>query len=349
MPLCTLGTAFDNDVTMGGVVMRVLVTGGAGYVGSRVSAHLLETGMDVTVFDRLIYGGEGLLSLLDHPRFRFVAGDIRDEDAMRAAISDVDAVVHMAALVGEAACQVDPNATMSINYEGTQLVARVAEEVGVECFVFLSTCSNYGVSDPHVLADEDTPLRPLSLYAESKVLAEKAVLAANDQLATCVLRLGTVCGLSPRMRFNLLINDMARSAALGKKISIYSPDAWRPFLHIRDAARVILHCLTVSSASVCGQVFNVVGENFPKRQLAELVLTHFPGVMVEQTDTTADPRDYRVTADRIALQLGFRPAHTIEEAFLEVATAVRCGVFNDPHRPIYEALPDIMHLHVREP
>lgn len=325
--------------------MRVLVTGGAGYVGSRVSAHLLEAALEVVVFDRLIYGGEGILSFLDHPQFHLLAEDIRDENAVRAAISDVNAVVHMAALVGDPACQVDPDSARSINLEGTKLIIRLAKQLGVERFIFVSSCSNYGISNPDVPADEDTPLNPLSLYAKSKVLAEQFVIdAASAQFSACVLRLATVCGLSPRMRFNLLVNDMARSAALGKRISLYGRNAWRPFLHIRDAARVILHCLTVPSGSVLGQVFNVVGENYQKWQLGEIAVKYFPDAMVEATNAEADLRDYRVTAERIAERVGFSPLYKVEEAFLEVASAVTRGVFNDPYCPLYEALPDVRSL-----
>lgn len=325
--------------------MRILVTGGAGYVGSRVSGHLLEAGMEVIVFDRLIYGGEGLLPHLDHPRLRVVAKDIRDQDALRAAMDSVDWVIHMAALVGEPACRVDPESTREINLGGSQFVVDLADELAVKGLLFISTCSNYGVADPNALADEDSPLRPLSLYAETKVLAEQLVLQATKRgLATCVLRLGTICGVSPRMRFNLLVNEMARSAVLGETISIYSPEAWRPFLHIRDAAEVIRYCLMSPVSSLSGQIFNVVGENYQKRQLAALVLKHFSEATVKTSNGQPDPRDYRVAAERIFQRLGFRPGHTVEQAFLEVARAVRERLFQEPHRPIYEALPDAQAL-----
>lgn len=323
--------------------MRVLVTGGAGYVGSRVSAHLIEAGVEVVVLDALLYGGEGLVPLLDHPGFRLIVGDIRKEEVLREAIEGVEAVAHLAALVGEEACQVDPESTVSINEGGTRQVVRVAEEMGVKRFIFLSTCSNYGVSSPDALADEEAPLRPLSLYAETKVRGEQIALdAQNRKMLACVLRLGTICGLSGRMRFNLLLNEMARSAALGRKITLYSPHAWRPFLHIRDAARVIEHCLKMPEDAIRGQVFNVVGGNFQKTHLAELTLKHFPETPLEIKEgggDNRDPRDYRVSAERIGRKIQFHPRHTIEEAFLEVAFAVRRGVFEDCERPLYAALP----------
>jgi nucleoside-diphosphate-sugar epimerase len=321
--------------------MRILLTGGAGYVGSRVAAHLLEAGVGLTVVDKLMYGGEGLLPLLDHPRFSLVPEDIRNADLMRSLLAGMDGVIHMAAIVGDPACRVDLDASRSINLESTELLVRLAKEVGVGRFVFMSSCSNYGVVDADVIADEECPVNPLSFYAETKVLAEKAVLSAADkQFAACVLRCATVCGISNRMRFDLLVNEMARNAVLGKEILVYAPEAWRPFLHIRDAAEAIWCCLTATRTSVCGQVFNVVGENYRKRQLAELVAKHFPNAQIRVSDAKVDARDYRASAERIARILGFRPTHSIEQAFLEVARAVSGGVFNDPFDPFYEALPD---------
>jgi nucleoside-diphosphate-sugar epimerase len=325
--------------------MRVLLTGGAGYVGTRVSAHLLEAGLEILVFDKLLYGAEGLASLLDHPRFRFVAEDIRNLDALRTALSQVEVIVHMAAIVGESACQVDPNATRSINLDATERLVQLAQQTGIGRFLFVSTCSNYGVADPDVLANEDTPLRPLSLYAETKVLAERIVLqSASAQFATCVLRLGTICGLSPRMRFDLLVNDLARCAVLRKTISIHAPDAWRPFLHIREAGRVIQHCLTVPVDSVRGRVFNVVTDNYRKWELADLARKHFPEAPLQIKDGDRDLRDYRVSSDRIRQKLGFQMTRTTEQAFLEVAAAVERGVFRDPFSAIYELRPDVKAL-----
>lgn len=327
----------------------MLVTGGAGYVGSRVCAHLLENGWKVTVLDRLHFGGEGLLSLLDHPALQLVTGDIRDEEVVRVACKGADCVVHLAALVGEAACLVEPDAARAINLHGTRLVLDVARRAGIERLLLVSTCSNYGVADRDLLADEDSPLRPLSLYAETKVQAEQVFLEAGKRsLSTCVLRLGTICGLSPRMRFNLLVNEMARSAALGKPISIYAPKAWRPFLHVRDAAEVVRHCLDAPATALRGQVFNVVGENYQKEGLARLVWKHFPRTDVTVQDGTTDPRDYRVSGERIAQRLGFRPARSVEDAFLEVSMAVRDGLFQEPNRAVYEALPDITFLREKE-
>lgn len=319
--------------------MRVLVTGGAGYVGSVVSAHLLAAGWEVTVLDRLVYGGDALLALFGNPRFRLVAGDVRDPDILRTALHGASAIVHLAAVVGEAACAVDPESAWSTNLEGTRQVVAVAAESSLERLIFVSTCSNYGISAPDVLADETFSLKPLSRYAESKVEAEKLVLERSGATSGCVLRFATICGLSPRMRFDLLVNEMARASALGEPLRIFAPDAWRPFLHVLDAAGAIAHCLSEPYDRLRGNVFNVVGQNYQKRDLVGLVRRHYPATPVEVAETAPDLRDYRVSGKRIQRELGFTSRHTIEAAFLETAAAVTAGVFRDPHWAGHSAVP----------
>ena len=319
--------------------MKVFVTGGAGYIGSVVTAHLLRAGMEVTVFDKLVYSGEGLLAHFGNPQFRLVRGDVRDGDALRGAMRGAAALVHLAAVVGDPACSVDDRASWATNFEGTRETLAAAADCGLERFVFVSTCSNYGVSAAEVLVDEDAPLKPLSRYAEAKVEAEKLVLAPGAGPCRFVLRLGTICGLSPRMRFDLLVSDMARSAASCQAIRVFAPEAWRPFLHVQDAARAVEHCLLAPASVMQGRVFNVLGENCQKRDLVRLVLKHYPDTKIEVTDRQPDLRDYRVSAERIRQQTGFTPRHTIEEAFLETGAAVAAGVFRDPAWAGHSAIP----------
>lgn len=318
--------------------MNVVVTGGAGYLGSVVTAHLLQAGHRVTVLDTLSGGGESLLAFAAHPCFRLATGDVRDQHDVRRAIAGADAVVHAAAVVGEPVCATDPDAARSINVGGTTAVAAAMEEAGVPRLVMISTCSNYGVSGPDVPADEDSPLRPLGVYAGSKVDAERAALGGAMRTSRLVLRLGTICGLSPRMRFDLLVNDMARCAALGERIGIFGPDAWRPSLHIRDAARAVEWALTASDR-LAQRVFNVVGENFRKKDLVDLVRRHFPEALIEIAPGVPDARDYKVSAERIEREGGFAPVHTVDQAVLEIADAVRAGVFRDVGWSLHAAAP----------
>jgi nucleoside-diphosphate-sugar epimerase len=186
------------------------------------------------------------------------------------------------------------------------------------------------VARPGELATEESPLNPLSDYARAKVECETLILAAAPPPASTVLRFGTICGLSGRMRFDLLVSEMAKKCARGEKIDIFSPDAWRPFLHIVDAGRAIDHILQSSVNATAREVFNVVGENYQKRGLVEVASRHFPNVQIVITDKNPDLRDYRVDGSRITRVLGFKPLYTVEDAFCETAEAVRKGVFRDP-------------------
>lgn len=319
--------------------MNVLVTGGAGYLGSRVTAHLLGRGYSVTVYDKLVYGGEALLPFAGYESFRLVHGDVRDGAAVAAALGGIDAIVHFAAVVGEPACSVDPQQAWSINVEGTKTVLATARKAKTGRFVFVSTCSNYGVAKPGEMADENSPLNPLSDYARAKVECENVVSSEVPPPESTVLRLGTICGMSGRMRFDLLVSEMAKKCARREPIEIFAPEAWRPFLHVVDAARAIEHILKASPNATARRVFNVVGENYQKRGLADLARRHFPAVEISITDKKPDLRDYRVDGGRITRELGFKAMHTVEDAFSETAKAVGEGVFRDPDWAGHSAIP----------
>lgn len=319
--------------------MRVLITGGAGYVGSAVAAHFVASGFDVVAFDSLDFGGESLSALNGQPAFRLVSGDIRDATSLAAAMRGCDAVINLAAIVGEPACNANPSAAETINRDAAISAIGLAERQGVDRFLCISTCSNYGVLDANQIADEDGPLTPLSLYARTKVDVERFALAQSGRMTTTVLRLGTICGLSARMRFDLLVNELARSAATERQIELYKTSAWRPFLHVRDAARAFAHVLGAQRSEVARRVFNVVGANYQKSGLAELTRKHFPNAKIIVTDSHPDNRDYRVSGARIERELGFTCSNTIEDAFVGVARAVADGVFLDPFWPGYCATP----------
>ena len=317
----------------------IVVTGGAGYVGSVVTTYLLLAGFRVIVVDRLAAGGESLLGFVNRPDFELVVGDVRDSGVMDHALGGAAAVVHLAAVVGEPACAADENEARSINLDGARSVLEMAARKRVPRLVLVSTCSNYGVSSPDVLADEDAPLNPLGIYASSKVEAELAGLRDDGAVLVCVLRLATICGLSPRMRFDLLVNDIARAVVLGDTVELFAPDAWRPFVHIGDVARASEWALRAPADIVRGRVFNVVGENYRKRDLVKLVLRHFPDASFELTNATLDARDYRVSGERIRREGGFETRYTVEDALVTIAGAVRGGAFRDPRWNGYAAAP----------
>ncbi|NOZ28629.1 MAG: NAD(P)-dependent oxidoreductase [Chloroflexi bacterium] len=319
--------------------MNVLVTGGAGYIGSVTVAELLRRGHRVRVVDRLLFGGESLLGAYNTPYFDFVRGDIRDRGTLSDALDgEVDAVVHLAAIVGDPACASQPEEARQVNYEATLGLVDLCRERGISRFVFVSTCSNYGISDPSQPATEESPLNPVSLYAETKVGSERYILqAADDEFRPCILRLATVFGLSPRMRFDLLVNEFTRDALLHRKLVVYGEQFWRPYVHVQDVAEAIVTVLASPTSLIAGQVFNVGSdsENYQKRQLVELVLQQIPGTQVETVPKGDDPRSYRVSFAKIARILGFRPRWRVPDGIAQVKRALEQGVFDDPFSTRY--------------
>lgn len=321
---------------------HILVTGGAGYIGSMLIHELLRVGVQVTVLDKLVYGGEPLLSYITHQDIQFIEGDVRDEKLLESLLVDVDYVVHLAAVVGDPACKFDSTNSWDINVNGTRALMSAIGRSTVRGVLFASTCSNYGISSTDSIADESSRLHPLSLYAESKVQAETDILASEGDFCVNIFRFATICGLSPRMRFDLLVSDVARAAVLGQPIQIFAPEAWRPFLHVQDACSFIRKWLGLTTADrvrINRRVYNLVGENYRKSDLAALVKKHFPASLIEIDERSPDARDYRVSANLVLSELGWGPSFTVEEAFLEVAHAVGMGAFRNPMWEGYSATP----------
>jgi len=319
--------------------MKILVTGGAGYLGSVLSTTLLADGHEVCVLDNLMHGGRSLLSLLGHPAFHLVAGDVRDRETVARALQGIDAVVHLAAIVGDPACARDPQLAVSVNAEASGALISSAEAAGVERFVFASTCSNYGrMSDTSVAATEDHELRPLSLYAETKVATEQRLLAADaERMCGTVLRFATLYGPSPRMRFDLTVNQFVKEAVADGGLTVFGEQFWRPYVHVRDAARAIATVLVAPVETVSGQVFNVghSDENYRKQDLVMLLQTHVPDLQVRYVHVADDPRDYRVSFDRIRTHLGFVPDMRVPAGLAELAFAITSGVFERLDDPYY--------------
>jgi len=320
--------------------MKVLVTGGAGYVGSVLTGLLLEQQHEVRGFDSLLHGGHGLLGFWAHPRFEFRRGDMRDEGAVRSALDGVDAVVHLAAIVGDPACARQPDLAREVNLDASLRLLRQCAHAGVSHFVFASTCSNYGrMADPSRYVDESSELRPVSLYAKTKVAVEEAVLDPSGKNGLCAtsLRFATVFGASPRMRFDLTVNEFVLEMVARKRLTVYGEQFWRPYIHVRDMARGILRVLEAPPQRVHGQVFNIgsTAENYQKQTLVEMIRPYAEDAVIEFVHKDEDPRDYRVSFDKAREMLGFEVTRTVERGIREIAGLISGRVIEDFENPRY--------------
>src|SRR6266576_218541 len=302
---------------------RVLVTGGAGFIGSHLTRMLLERGYHVRVLDRFDYGRAGIEGLHD-PHLEVVQGDICSSRDVSRALRDVHGVLALAAIVGDPACNLDPEETINLNYTATKVLAEACNFYGVRRLVFASSCSVYGASN-HDLLTERSRLNPVSLYARTRVLSENLLFDRAGDVEPVVLRLATVFGLSPRMRFDLVVNTLTVKGVVDGKIPIQGGNQWRPNVHCRDAARAFIAALEGPAERVAGEVFNVGGDALNHRiaDLGEMVARIIPGVEIVRQPDVADPRDYRVGFEKIRTVLAFEPEFTVAEGIREVAAAVQ--------------------------
>src|SRR5215204_329008 len=313
--------------------MRVLVTGGAGYVGGELVDELLDAGHEVRALDVLLHGQEDVAERLESLGVELQRGDVRDPETRKRALEGVDAVIHLAAIVGDPACGRDPELSHAVNVEGTRAMLADAKAASVRRFVFASTCSNYGrMEDPTVPITEDGVLAPVSLYAEQKVAMERALLALDPApfAATC-LRFATVYGVAPRMRFDLTVNEFTRDLWAGRRLEVFGEQFWRPYVHVRDAARGVRVVLDAPSELVAGEVFNVgdSAENYRKLDLVELIrreTDHGEVVFVQRTE---DPRDYKVAFGKVAERLGYAVTRTVPDGIREIIAALAEERFED--------------------
>lgn len=322
---------------------HILVTGGAGYIGSLLAGALLQRGYQVTVTDDLLFGGESLLGYFAHPNFRFIKGDVCDTAVLgriklelSGSPQPADAVVHLAAIVGFPACQaVGKQVAWRYNVESVQRVFQLAEEIGAQRFVFSSTYSNYGLTADGKAVTEDSPLHPQSLYAETKIAAEQYLLdqARTSKCAPLVFRFATLFGVSPRTRFDLIVNQFVLEAMTRREVIIYQRGYSRSFVHVRDVVEGIVLGLSAPEDKIRGQVFNLGSEsgNYKKDEIVTLVARHVEGVKITHKDLSfgGDMRDITVSFAKIKRELGFEPALSVEAGIVEVRDALHLGLIKD--------------------
>lgn len=320
---------------------KILVTGGAGYIGSVLTRQLLENGYQVRVLDRLMYGGEPIIDLFNYPNFEFVKGDVRNREDVEKAVEGIDCIAHLAAIVGDPACAKEPELSRNTNLEGSKLLYNVANEKGVKKFVFASTCSNYGkMDDPGAYVNEDSKLAPVSLYAETKVATEQYLLSqpkTNSCKPTC-LRFSTVYGLSLRPRFDLTVNEFTKELALDRELVVFGEQFWRPYCHVYDLARSVVKVIESPEDKVAFDVFNVgdTRENYQKQMIVDEIRKQIPGAKVKYVSKNEDPRDYRVDFSKIKNKLGFELMFTVPDGVKQIKEVLEAGFILNPDDPKYK-------------
>ena len=304
----------------------ILMTGGAGYIGSVLTHKLVESGYNVRIIDSLIYGKDGISDLISNNSVELIEKDIRDEKTLNDVVKEIDCVIHLAAIVGDPLCKKIPKAAKQINEDATKKLVTVSKKQGVKRFIFASTCSNYGSVSTTV--DENSPIQSLSLYSTTKVNSENFILNTKDSsFEPSILRFATAHGLSPRMRFDLLLQEFLRDAILDKKIRIYGPNFWRPLAHVDDISNACIAVIKSPSDIISGEIYNVghTRENYTKKMLAEIIQEFVPSTEIEIIEAKTDLRTYKVSFDKIKNNLKFISKKTIRDSISDILTEIQKG------------------------
>jgi len=330
----------------------VLVTGGAGYIGSVLVPLLLTQGYRITVFDCLLFGKKSLEAIGEHPGLEVVVGDLRDASAIRQLLQHerFDAVIHLGAISNDPSSELDPELTRDVNLRALEVLMPEAKQAGVRRFLYASSASVYGIkSDPDVT--EELSLEPLTLYARYKAEGEAILNTLCDEdFCGVSVRAATVCGYSPRLRLDLTVNILTEHAVRRGAIRVFGGDQLRPNIHIQDLVDFYSHLLTVDPAIVNGRAFNVSAENASVMELAARIRAVVDPELPIEVVPTDDQRSYHLSAARAANELGFRPRHALDEAIRDVAAALTDGRVPDADSPWYRNVewmkqhPEFWHL-----
>ena len=315
---------------------KVLVTGGAGYVGSALVEKLLAKGYKVKVLDSMLdYNGKKTLE--ENKNLEVVNGDIRHLEDLYIAIHDVYAVLHLAGIVGDPACNVDFTATITVNHEATKSLVEICKRFNVKRLIFASSCSVYGASKDIIL-NEGSFLNPISSYAKTQIDSEQIILnSIGSDIVPTMLRFGTVYGMSDRMRFDLVVNILTAKAVMEGSMTVFHGETWRPMIHVDDAANSYITVLEAPDELVNREIFNVGSnsQNYQMIELGRLVEQAIPGSQLEQVSINEDERNYRVSFDKISNLLGYKTEKTVLDGIKEIADSLRNGKIKNYKDDIY--------------
>ena len=312
-------------------LINVLVTGGAGYVGSVLVPKLLAKGYQVKVLDLYLYGENVLDAVRGHPNLEQIKGDIRDRALLEKVIPGTDAVIHLACISNDPSFELDPQLSKSINYDAFFDLVEVSKHCQVKRFIYASTSSVYGIKEEENVT-EDLPLEPLTDYSKYKALCEEVLLKEQSpDFTTVVTRPSTVCGYSPRLRLDLVVNILTNLAINTGRITVHGGQQKRPNIHIEDVTDFYVQLLEYPDEMIAGKIFNVGYENHRVSELAEMVrkVVDKEGVEIV-TNPTNDNRSYHISSEKVRRELGFELKHSVEEAIKDLCDAFKAGKIPNP-------------------
>ena len=312
---------------------KIILVGGAGYIGTVLTKHLLEKEYKVICIDNLIYKqDECIKQFVKNKNFEFVNIDIRKKDVLGKYFFDAHSVVLLAGLVGDPITKKYPEMNDEINIKGILNVVEICKEKNIERLIFTSTCSNYGITDKDVIANENNELKPLSLYASAKVYIENFLMSLNrnSSLKPTILRFATAFGLSPRMRFDLTVNEFTKEMALGNELVIYDANTWRPYCHTEDFAYLICKVIEADIAKIAFEIFNVGDNenNFTKQMIVDEILKFYPNGKVKYLEKGVDQRNYIVDFSKVNSVLNFKPKYSISKGVNELILQINDKKFD---------------------
>ena len=311
----------------------VLVIGGCGYIGSILVRKLLKLGYQVNVLDSIMFGKKSLEVFSNHPKLKLIEGDFRNVETVIRAMNNVSSVIHLGGIVGDPACSLDRDFTIEVNLSATTMLVECCKLMNIRQFLFASSCSVYGRSENNSILTEKSALNPLSLYAETKIAAEKILL---DELSydfhPVILRFATIFGISPRPRFDLVVNSLTAKAVCKGSFVAYRGEHFRPFVHVEDVAEALVGILEAPMEKTSGHTFNIGSNqgNCSLKEVEEKIVSLIPGASMEHREGRPDQRSYNVSFDKLKKHLGIELDRTLEEGILEIKYAIENSTVSDP-------------------
>ena len=318
---------------------KVLLVGGGGFIGTVLASKLLEKNYHVTILDKLIYDNKVIQRNFNKKKnFNFILGDVCDLNTQIKAIKEIDIVVYLAEIVGDPACSAKPEDALKTNYLSLLSFAHLCSHLAIDKFIYTSSCSVYGLDKNNKLLNEKSNLNPVSHYARIKIMSEKALLSSsNNYFKPTIVRLGTVFGPSKRMRFDLVVNTMSKFAYFSEKIDVFGGNQWRPNIHVEDVADGIISIINSKKKKIENQIFNLSNDklNLQIIDIAKKVKAKFKNAKLNVIKTSTDPRNYKVTSNKIKNKTGFVAKKSIENSLKEIKNMFRLKKIKNPDNKIY--------------